>query len=113
MNAKSTLHLDPVRVARFAEIAFYAIQATLLIGGHIFFQQGPFTSQDTAFIALGVVFGLMALCGATPLSNSLRRISRSDIAEVPQRYISDVVALNGYAQGGEAANSDSESRRAA
>ncbi|TPW12330.1 MAG: hypothetical protein FD130_1793 [Halothiobacillaceae bacterium] len=113
MNAKSTLHLDPVRVARFAEIAFYAIQATLLIGGHVFFRQGPFTLQDTAFISLGIAFGLMALCGATPLSNSLRRTARSDAAEVPQRHISGVVTLSDYAQRDKAANSDSEPRRAA
>ncbi len=113
MNTKSTLHLDPLRVARFAEIAFYAIQATLLIGGHIFFHQGPFTLQDTAFIALGVVFGLMALCAATPLSTSLWRAERGANAEMPHCFTSEVVALNGQARRDEAANSNSEPRRAA
>ncbi len=113
MNTKPNLHLDPVRVARSAEIAFYAIQATLLIGGHIFFHQGPFTLQDTAFMTLGVVFGLMALCAATPLSTSLWRAERGAIAEMPQCFTSEVVALNGHARRGDAANSDSEPRRAA
>jgi len=65
MNTSRTLHFDPARIARYAEVGLYTAFAGILLARALL-HSGPLTFEDSLFIMLGTVFGLMASCAANP-----------------------------------------------
>src|SRR3569833_4550530 len=65
MNTSRTLHFDPARIARYAEVGLNTAYAGILLARALL-HSGPLTIEDSLFIMMGTVIGLMASCAANP-----------------------------------------------
>lgn len=114
MDTKNTLYFDPVRFTRFTEVGIYAGLATVLLG-QLFYHQHLITLLDASLAMLGTVFGLMASCGAAPLTGLFTRrgADRQATGEVLQHPLADVLPFDRRESQSEPSQSDGASRRAA
>lgn len=70
MKTINVINSRSLSVVRYVEIGLYVILAAWLIS-RIFEPAASFTSGDSLIVLAGAILGLMAICGATPLTAML------------------------------------------
>jgi len=73
MNTYTVINQRPISMVRIVELTGYVALATLLIG-QILFVGGTVSLADVMLVYVGEVAGLLASCGATPLSAGLQYV---------------------------------------
>lgn len=81
MNMLNETGSNVLRYPRLAEIALYGVLAAALIGA-VLRQSTPLTTGEAVAVLAGALCGILAACGASPITALLRR--RMVNADTPQ-----------------------------
>lgn len=92
MNTINVNNFKSLSVARYIELGAYISLAAWLIS-HVFTPSVPFSTGDFLTVLSGVAFGMLAICGITPVTDILRWVkTRSNQEPVLEKTSNNNVA---------------------